>query len=145
MSEEEKLTPQQLAQVQANAQAYAKVLEGIIPQAFSSGDIIDAEKGGIDEWKMSKISGRAMLSLIYFRHRGEHDGVRFYKEFSDLFLRGSHSIEGLGLKLLESIAVGLAGGGSKRKLMKKPGWVGRHITKRDWKQQARDDSAEVIE
>lgn len=142
---EESLTPQQVAQVQANAQAYAEVLKQIIPQAFSSKSLMDEGRGLIDEWKMSKISGRAMLSLIYFRHRGVNDNIRFYKEFTDHFLRGSHSIEGLGLKLLESISIGLAGGGGKRKLMKKPGWIGRHITKRDWERKAERDQAQVVE
>jgi len=141
----ENLTPQQMAQVQANAQAYAQVLMKIIPQAFTSGSIIDSEKGGIDEWKLAKVSGRVLLSLIYFRHRGVNDGVRVYKELADLMLRGSHSIEGLGLKLLENIAIGLAGGGGKRKLMKKPGLFGRLVTQRDWKDKAKRDNAQVIE
>jgi len=140
------LTKEQIAQIQSNPQAYAKVLEGIVPQAFTSQEEMDKGDGGkIDEWKLSKISSRALISLIYFRHRGVNDGIRFYKEFSDLFLRGSHSIDGFGLKMLENITIGLAGGGGKRKLVKKPGWVGRHITKRDWKQEAREDKAEIIE
>lgn len=146
MSEEPQLTKMQLAQIQANAQAIAQVLMGIVPQAFTSQTMLERGKGEIDEWKMSKISSRALISLIYFRHRGEHDHVRFYEEFADHFLRGSHSIDGFGLKMLENIAIGLGGGGGgRRKLKQRPGWVGRHITQRDWKQKARDDSAQIIE
>jgi len=136
---------QRMMMIQAQAQAYAQVLQSIIPQAFTSKDMLDREGGGIDEWKLSKVSGRALISLIYFRHRGEHDKIRFYKEFSDHFLRGSHSVEGLGLKLLESISIGLAGGRGQRKLMKKPSWFGRHITNRDWERKAEREGAQIVE
>lgn len=146
MSETQNLSPQQVAQVQANAQAFAQVLEKLLPQAFTSGKIIDdPEGGGIDEWKLSKISGRVLLSLIYFRHRGKYDGVRVYGDLSDLMLRGSKSIDGLGLKMMENIAIGLAGGGGNRNLMKKPGWVGRNVTQRDWRDKAKSRNARVVE
>jgi len=139
------LTPMQVAQVKANAQAYAEVLMRIIPQAFTSQALMDKGKGEIDEWKLSKIPGRALISLIYFYHRGEYDKVRFYKNFVDLILRGSKSIDGLGLNLLKDISIGLAGGGKQRKLMKKPGFIGRQVTKRGWKEKAKRDNAEIIE
>lgn len=145
MSEEPELTKMQQAQIEANAQAIAQVLMGIVPQAFTSQTMLDRGKGEIDEWKMSKISSRALISLIYFRHRGEHDHVRFYKEFADHFLRGSHSIEGYGLKMLENIAIGLGGGGGSRKMRKRPGIIGRYITNRDWKRKAREENAEILE
>jgi len=127
------------------AQAIADVLKSIVPQGFTSNKLMDEGSGAIDEWKMSKISGRALLSLIYLRHRGVNDKIRFYEDFADLFLRGSHSIDGLNLKLLESISIGLAGGGSKRKLTKKPGWWGRHVTQRDWERRAEREGAQIIE
>ena len=146
MSETQNLTPQQMAQVQANAQAFAQVLEKLLPQAFTSGEILNSpEGGGIDEWKLSKISGRVLLSLIYFRHRGKYDHVRVYGELADLMLRGSKSIDGLGLKMMENIAIGLAGGGGRRNLMKKPGVIGRYVTQRDWKEKAKRTNSQVIE
>lgn len=138
-----KVSPEQYARIKQ--EAVADLLKMIIPQAFSSGQIIDGEKGGIDEWKLSRINGRALLSLIYFQHRGEHDHVRFYKEFVDRFMRGSKSIEGYGLKMMENIAIGISGGGASRKLVKKPGWVGRNITNKKWREKADRENARVVE
>lgn len=139
----EGISPEQTARIKR--EAVADLLKLILPQAFTSGQIIDGGKGGIDEFKLSNISGRALLSLIYFRHRGEHDNVRFYKEFVELFLRGSHSIDGRGLKMMENIAIGMSGGGSNRKLVKRPGFFGRHVTNRGWKEKADREDARIIE
>lgn len=139
----EKLNVQQQ---QIQMQALADLLKLVIPQGFSSNEILgEGERGKIDEWKMSKFSGRAMMSLLYFRHRGVNDKVRFYEEFTEYFLRGSHSIDGLGLKLLETISIGLAGGGRRGKIIKKPGWVGRNITKRDWERKAQAEGSDIAE
>ena len=128
------------------AQAIADLLKLILPQGFTSNEILGSgERGLIDEWKMTKFSGRAMLSLIYFQHRGENDNVRFYKQFVDLFLRGSHSIDGTTLKMLENVAIGMTSGGGRGKIVKKPGWVGRHVTNRDWERKARDSGAAIAE
>lgn len=137
------VSPEQYARIKK--EAVAEVLKLIIPQAFSSRNVMDEGAGAIDEWKMSKISGRALLSLIYFNHRGTHDGVRFYKEFVELFMRGSHSIDGGGLKMLENIAIGMSGGGSNRKLVKRPGAIGRYITNRGWKEKAKRENARIVE
>jgi len=126
-------------------QALAQLLTIFVPQAFSSDKYLTGEEGIYDEWKLTKISGRSLMSLIYFRHRGAEDGVNFYKEFTDHFIRGSHSIDGTGLKMIESISIGLTGGGGSRKIVKKPGWAGRNITKRDWAQTAERDNAQVVE
>ena len=128
------------------AQALAKLLGMIVPQAFTSDEVMDEGDGRkIDEWKMTKFSGRAMMSLLHFRHRGENDGVRFYKELVQYFLRGSHSIDGTGLKMLESISVGLVGGRSRGKIVKKPGWIGRNVTQKDWERKAREEGSEIAE
>lgn len=127
------------------AQANAEILKIIVPQAFTSGDIMDKGAGQIDEWKLTKFTGKSMLSLLYFRHRGEHDGIRFYKEFVDHFLRGSHSIDGSGLKMLENIAIGMSGGGGSKRIVRRPGWLGRNITKRGWERKAEREQAQVIE
>lgn len=133
-------------------EAMAKLLGLILPQGFSSDHIMtrDAPDSGlIDEWKLTKFSGRAMISLIYFQHRGASlenggGGVRFYRQFTDLFLRGSHSIDGGGLKMLESIAIGLGGSGrSTRKTVKRPGWGGRNVTNRDWQRRATKEGSDV--
>ena len=127
------------------AQAIADLLKILLPQAFTDDNTLNKLKA--DEWKLTKYSGRAMLSLIYFRHRGAKDGdnVRFYREFVDHFLRGSHSIDGAGLKMMENIAIGMTGGGGRGKIVKKPGWFSRHVTNRDWERKARDDRAEIAE
>jgi len=123
-----------------------KILEGVIPQGFSSKEIMDEGTGRkLDEWKMTKFSGRAMISLLHFRHRGKNDGIRFYDEFVEFFLRGSHSIDGGGLKLLESIAYALAGGGKKGKIVKKPGVIGRYLTNRDWERKAQEEGSQIAE
>ena len=140
------LSPMQVAQVKANAQAYAEVLMSIVPQPFTSKAMRDKGTGGqVDEWKLSKIPRRALISLIYFQHRGEIDGVKFYSNFVDLLLRGSKSVDGLGLQLLKDITIGLAGGGQQKKLTKKPGWVGRNVTNRDWEKKAKRSNSQIVE
>ena len=128
---------------QAMSEAVAEVLKTIVPQAFTNQNIIDM--GESDEWKLSKISGRTLLSLIYFRHRGTNDNIRFYREMVDYFLRGSGSIEGWKMRTLENISIGLGSGGGRKRLMVKPSWVGRHITKRDWEKKADRENIQIIE
>lgn len=128
----------------AREQAMAELLKQFVPQAFSSNEYLSTEPGLIDEWKLSKVAPEGLISLIYLRHRGVNDGVRFWREFTDLFLRGSHSIDGFGLKQIENIAIGLGSGGG-RKMVKKPGFIGRHITDRDWERKAEAENAEVVE
>lgn len=127
-------------------QAVFELLKMLLPQAFSSNEILGSgERGRIDEWKMTKFGGRVMLSLIYFRHRGVNDKVRFYRELVDYFIRGSHSIDGTNLKMLENISIGMTGGAGRGKIVKKPGWIGRHVTNRDWERKARDSGAAIAE
>lgn len=132
-------------QQQQQAQAIAKLLELILPQGFSSNEVMaSGEHGRIDEWKMTKFSGRAMMTLLYLRHRGENDGIRFYKEFTDYFIRGSHSIDGTSLKMLENVAIGITGGSSRGKVIKKPGIIGRFRDK-DWRRKAEADGSTIVE
>lgn len=126
--------------------ALAELMKSIVPQAFSSNEIMgSSDLGAIDEWKMARIPAPIIPALIYFRHRGENDNVRFYREFYDLILRASHSINGAGLKMLTDIAIGMSGGGSRRRIVQKPGWVGRNISKRSWRASAEADNAEIAE
>lgn len=109
----------------AQAAALAKIVESIPPQLFSEFGIID--KGGIDEWKMTKISPELLLPLIYCNHRAEYDHSRAFGEIRNLILRGSVGIEGFARIQGENIVTSLGPGGGRQKLMKQRSWGSRHV------------------
>lgn len=145
MSEKNSLMANRLAR----EQAMAEVLKMIIPQAFSSPQIMSGgaeDSGQIDEWKTTVFeSGHEAISMMYFRHRGVNDHVRFYEEFTDHYLRSKHSVDGHGLNMIRDIASFLGSGGGKNKIVKRPNVLARNLWDRDWERRAESEGADVVE
>jgi len=135
-----------MAQAQmAAAQATAEVLKTFIPQLFSNPKIMSEyakDVGEIDEWKLSNFPADVLLPLAGLEFIAQVDKREEIHEFVLLCLRGFKGIGGFASKQGENIAVGLAGSSGK-KLVKRPGLIGRNVTNRGWERKAKD--AQVIE
>ena len=108
-------------------------------------DLIDLAKGRIDVRRLTKISDLQIadmsLLLTIPRHRGG-DLIRKII-YNDLNL--SMSEAGWRSNLIVRFIAGSKGTTSVLgDIAKKPGWVGRHITDRDWEKKAEEEGKVVV-
>jgi len=127
-------------------QAMAKVLEHFVPQLFSGPEILSSgasDAGAQDYWMLTNQPAETLIPLVGLQTIAEADGRDDIKMFVNLMLRGLKGIGGFTVKQGENIAISLAGG--SKKTVKRPGWAGRNITNRGWKEQAESEGAEIEE
>ena len=129
-------------------QAMADVMKSFVPQLFSGPDILSngaPDSGGQDIWMLTNMPAEVLVPLAGLQvianadKREEDIGV-----FVNLILRGLKGVGGFTAKQGENIALGL-GGGIGRKVVKRPGVIGRNITNRSWKEKAESEGAEIEE
>jgi len=126
-------------------QAMAKVMDKFVPQLFSGPEILSngaSDAGGQDYWMLTNMPAELLVPLVGLQTIANADSRDDIKAFIQTILRGLKGIGGFTVKQGESIALGL-GGGVGRKTVKRPGWAGRNITNRGWKEKAEDEGAEV--
>jgi hypothetical protein len=131
----------------AKEQAMAEVLKEFLPQLFSSPTELTQgapDSGDQDVWMLTNIPADVLVPLSGLKLIGEHDNRPEVLAFVNLILRGVKGINGFTVKQGEHIAVGLGGGGA-RKVVKRPGVIGRNITNRGWHEKAEDEGAEIVE
>jgi hypothetical protein len=126
-------------------QAMAEVLKGFVPQLFShpqhlTGGAEDA--GGQDQWMLTNMPADVLIPLAGLEIIGQEDKRKEVLDFVDLVLRGLKGVGGFTVKQGERIAIGL-GSGTGKKIVKRPGLVGRNITNRDWERKAEEEGAVV--
>ncbi len=129
-----------------------KVLGQVVPQLASGPRILTKDdeghpapdSGDVDEWKLTNMNGEIFLGLVGLKTIADADGADYLDDFCDLVVRSLKGINGFTAKQLERIAIGMSSG-SGQKTVKKPGWTGRNITNRDWKDKADSEGAEVEE
>jgi len=129
----------------AAAQATAEVLKTFIPQLFSSPKLMSEgapDVGSQDAWMLSNFPADVLLPLAGLEFIAQVDKRDEIHDFVMLCLSGFKGIGGFTSKQGENIAVGLAGSSGKR-LVKRPGLIGRNVTNRGWERKAKD--AQVIE
>lgn len=128
-------------------QAMAKVMAQFVPQLFSGPELLSdgaPDSGGQDEWMLSNLPADVLVPLIGLQTIADADDRKEIATFVQLVLRGVKGIGGFTTKQGESIALGL-GGGVGRKVVKKPGFVARNVTDRDWRRKAEQEGAEIEE
>jgi hypothetical protein len=140
------MSKEQAARLQRE-QGYAEVMKGFVPQLFShprhlTGGAEDA--GGLDTWMMSSMPAEVLVPLAGLELISEADKRPEIHDFVDVILRGLKGIGAFSAKQGERIAIGMSGAAGK-KSVRRPGWGGRNITNRGWREKAEDEGAEIEE
>lgn len=144
MSEGKSMMATKLAAAQANA----KILEQFVPQLFSNPKILTggaSDSGSQDEWMLSNMPSEVLIPLAGLQLIAEADKRLEINDFVHTILRGLKGVGGFQVKMGETIAVGLGGSGQGRKVIRRPGVIGRNVTNRGWEKRASEQNAEIEE
>lgn len=90
--------------------------------------------GSWDIRKLTNIEKKQLLSLAYLLQRGKK--VRFYKEFIEEFLNLAPSVGGKRVKEMIQMQQASSGQPPVEPEPQQPGWIGRHITNRNWREES---------
>lgn len=129
-------------------QAMADVMKSFVPQMYSGPEVITSkapDSGRTDYWMMSNMPAEVLVPLAGLQIIADTDDRQDdIGEFVEIILRGLKGINGFNMKVGENMALGL-GGGIGRKIVKKPGLIGRNVSNRDWRKKAEEEGAEIEE
>ena len=135
----------------AKETAQAEVHKLYVPQMFSHPKELSngaPDSGGQDMWMLSNIPSECALALQGLKMeaiaQGETDGKGFISQFIENSLRTLKGINGFQVRMGESMYIARSSGAGK-KIVKRPGVIGRNITNRNWQQKAESEGAEIEE
>ncbi len=97
-----------------------------------------------DSRQNSLLNEAEVLALSYFQQIPRLEGGEYALNFCESYRRHKMSLGGWRANQLIRLVAG-SKGVSTDKMVKKPGFIGRHVTNRDWKENAERDGAQVIE
>lgn len=104
----------------------SKVLMAVIPQLFTSGEMI--KDGKTDNVLLAVIGNKAeLMALAYVNYRGERCSAA--RKFLDFYLRGTPAVGGLARKQGSEIGQAL-GGGNRGKVFTRRTWWQRNVSER---------------
>ena len=130
------------------AKAQAEVLKQFVPQMFSDPQKLSGgapDSGGQDEWMLSNMPAELLVPLSGLPLIASIDEDAELFDWVKTILVGVKGINGFNMRVGENIATSLGGGGSNKKLMKRPGVMARNISNRGWQRKAEEENAEVVE
>lgn len=140
MSESDKRTVANIAPPKTGT---AIIAEGLVLQMGSSGKKL--MMGEIDMRVLSNISPTDQVALGHFNYRAVVDKNRYFAHLVDWILHTAVSIDGKRSdQVIDTIAASV-GGSRRSEYVSKPGWVGRNITKRSWREDAEKKGQTVID
>ena len=99
----------------------------------------------VDMRRLSNINPIDKAWISFFLLVDDEEDGGYFKEFCEQYLNLSVSEEGWRVnKIIQAIASskGATGVGE---LMKRPGWLGRNISQRDWKKKADEEGKTIVE
>lgn len=105
------------------------VAQSLAPQLGS--DAVTLKTGQVDMRRFSKIEKTQLMPLAYLSWRGKK--VRFWKHFVEQFENRAVAIDGYRSRQLIQMESAATGKPVVEEL-EKPGWVGRNITHRGWRE-----------
>lgn len=118
--------------------------EGVLAADFGT-DQIDIAKGQVDIRRFSKIGPFDKIWIAYFLQVPKERGGGFARKFCYHFLNLACSEDGWKTNKAIQLVAGSKGAPSVGELQKKPGWIGRNVTKRDWKKEADEEGRTIAE
>jgi len=122
------------------------VASNLSPQLGS--DTTTLQKGIFDMQRLGIISQELQMALAYFIWRGggqkfidnkgqirTRKGVKFWRHMTGLILNLSPAVKGVGRKQLIEMQRATTPGAPPAPEPERPGWVGRNITERAWREE----------
>lgn len=111
------------------------VAKGLAPQLGSDNKFLIEQES--DHRVTAVLEPMGQAALGYFDYRGKIDKVRFWDHIVKWELASTPSINGLGRRqIIQETAAAAGVGKGAIDIAEKPGWVGRNISERDWKEKA---------
>lgn len=97
-----------------------------------------------DSMQYTLLNEPEILALSFFEQIPKLEGGEYAKRFCELYRRHKMSLNGWRANQLVRLVAGSKGVAPDR-LIRRPGFIGRHVTNRKWKEDAERDGAQVIE
>ena len=114
----------------------AAVASSLAPQLGS--DMRDVARGRIDMRRLTVINDDDIGTLLYAKIRARKS--RVWAEIYNMFLNLKVLVGGRGRRdIIRMEAVSKGGPAAVESEIRRPGWIGRHVTQRDWEQQQREE------
>ena len=111
------------------------VAKGLAPQIASDNKFLINQES--DHRVTAVLDPMGQAAMGYFDYRGKIDRVRFWSHIVDWELASTPSINGLGRRqIIQETAAAAGVGKGAIDIAEKPGWIARHITQRNWKEDA---------
>ena len=107
-------------------------------------DDSDLMAGKVNTKRLSKISELESFCFPYFMEIPSYRGGNVAKKIVNHKLDLNMSVNGWRANLINNF-VGATRGVPSVEMAKKPGWVGRNLTKKDWKEKAEEEGKIVVE
>lgn len=118
--------------------------EGMLSPQFGT-DPKRLAMGEFDHRIYSKIGDLDVIWLSFFSMVPDTEGGEFCKEFCENYTLFSRSEDGWQQNKQIQVIAGSKGATSVGELVKKPGFIQRNITQRDWKKKAEEEGKTIIE
>ncbi len=97
-----------------------------------------------DSRQNTMLNEAEVLAISYFEQIPTLEGGDYAKAFCESFRRHKMSLNGWRANQLIRLVAG-SKGVAAGKIVRKPGFIGRHLTDRGWKEKAQLEGAEIIE
>lgn len=117
--------------------------EALAPQLGS--DVSDIQQGKFNMLRLSKIDPIDIIVISHFLQVPPERGGNYAKKFFTNYLNLAVSVDGWRTTKIIQAIQGSKGASSVGELMKRPGWLGRNVTQRDWKRRAEEEGKTVVE
>jgi len=120
-----------------------KSIEYELGSEFGS-DLEYATKGKTDIRRFTKINEAEALGIAYFLEVPDHKGGIYAKRFIDNYMNLKVSVDGWRVNTITKL-IGASKGVSTSETYNPPGWLGRNVTQRNYKEKARKEGYEIDE
>lgn len=115
----------------------------LAPQLGS--DKTDLVQGRFDMRRLSKINEIQVHVIGYFMNVPDLRGGRFWRKLTDNLLNLSVSVEGWRVNKMNQMVASAKGTPSVGELQKKPGWIKRNVTDKNWRRKAEEKGQTIVE
>lgn len=115
----------------------------LAPQIGS--DVTEISTGMFDPRITSKLTPLDKIWIAYFLQKKDKRGGAFAKRFCVNYLKLATSEDGWRInKMIQAIAAGKGVPTAIGEIVRRPNWIRRHTTDRDWEKKAEESGATVV-
>jgi len=118
-------------------------LETILGTQFGSDDD-ELSKGKVDIRRFTRINEAEALGIAYFLEVPDHKGGIYAKRFIENYMNLKVSVDGWRVNTITKL-IGASKGVQSTESYNPPGWLGRNITQRNYKEKAKKEGYDINE